>query len=132
MIDRKSPHLYISPELCGSLANCQPSHTYDPHKSDVFTLGMIILEAGLLEYQDSCYKSDWTAIDWGRVEQNWRSFKGCYSSHLADVIMDCMLDMNPKTRCGWSEMEENIKMYDERERREQSGYDVHKQGISNK
>ena len=42
----------------------QPNHTYDPHKSDVFTLGMIILETGLLQYQDSCYKSGWTVIDW--------------------------------------------------------------------
>lgn len=48
MRDRNSPHLYISPELCGSLAMVQPNHTYDPHKSDVFTLGVIILEAGLL------------------------------------------------------------------------------------
>lgn len=91
----------------------EPNHTFDPHKSDVFTLAMIILEIGLLEYQDACYKSDWTLIDWVQLEDNWIKFRNIYSHQLADILMDCMLERNPKVRNGWEDLEFNIKKIDE-------------------
>lgn len=49
---RSTPHIYLSPELAESLQ----LETGQPHnqgyKSDIWAMGMIILEAGLLKYQD--------------------------------------------------------------------------------
>jgi serine/threonine protein kinase len=53
---RTTPHIYLSPELTESLqleAGQPHCHAY---KSDIWTLGMIILEVGLGQYQDECYR----------------------------------------------------------------------------
>lgn len=43
-------HLYPSPELCYALeeGHTQPPHAINQFRSDVFTIGMIMLEVGLL------------------------------------------------------------------------------------
>lgn len=67
----------------------------------MFTLGVIMLEIGLLEYQDSCYKSQSTVIDWAQLEDNWAKFRRSYSDQLSDILMDFMLEKNPKVRSSW-------------------------------
>ena len=94
----------------------QPNHTFDPHKSDVFTLGMVMIEIGLLEYQDVCYIGDSTIIDWVRLEDSWTRFRGSYSHHLADILMDCMLQKSPKSRNSWEELEVHIKRIEDQEK----------------
>lgn len=49
---RSTPHLYLSPEQTESLNEEKSSPSCDPFKADIWTLGMILLEAGLLSYQD--------------------------------------------------------------------------------
>ena len=48
--------LYLAPALLKALENENWQPIHDPYKSDVFTLGMIILHASLMENLDSCYK----------------------------------------------------------------------------
>ena len=52
LLKRSSPHLYLAPELCISLNKEYINPKVDDHRADVWSLGMVILEAGLLEYQD--------------------------------------------------------------------------------
>jgi len=52
MAKRSTSHIYLSPELADSMqleAGQPHAHAY---KSDIWTMGMIILEAGLTQYQD--------------------------------------------------------------------------------
>lgn len=46
--NRKTKSVYISPEQCESLKNQRPIPNRNPYKSDVFILGLILLECGLL------------------------------------------------------------------------------------
>jgi serine/threonine protein kinase len=65
-ITKKSTlHADLSPEQTQALQQENITPTYNPYKSDIFTLGMIMLEAGLLEYQDEeCYRDEKTRIHW--------------------------------------------------------------------
>jgi serine/threonine protein kinase len=49
---RSTLHAYLSPEQTQALQQEVVAPAYNAYKSDIFTLGMIMLEAGLQEYQD--------------------------------------------------------------------------------
>ncbi len=61
---RNTPHLYLSPELTEGLQRETSQPTCNPYKSDIFTLAMIILEAGLGNYQDECYRDECSRVHW--------------------------------------------------------------------
>ena len=42
-------------------------------------MGMILLEAGLLEYQDDCYRDEWSRIQWETLQYNINRFGQSYS-----------------------------------------------------
>lgn len=46
--NRYNKSIYLSPEQCDAIANHRPIINKNAYKNDVFTLGMILLEAGLL------------------------------------------------------------------------------------
>lgn len=48
--------IYLAPALLHALENENWQPIHDSYKSDVFTLGMIILHAALMENLDCCYK----------------------------------------------------------------------------
>jgi len=49
---RSTPHIYLSPKLADSLQMEMGQPHSHPFKSDIWTMGMIILEGGLTQYQD--------------------------------------------------------------------------------
>lgn len=53
---RSTPHIYLSPELADALQLEAGQPHVHAYKSDIWTMGMIILEAGLAQYQDECYR----------------------------------------------------------------------------
>ena len=63
---RLTKNIYLSPELCELLSKEEVvvPESINPYKSDVFTLGMIALEMGLLQYQHECYRDDFTRVHW--------------------------------------------------------------------
>lgn len=62
---RSTLHLYLSPEQTDALRQ-EISHPpcKQSSKCDIWTLGMIMLEAGLLQYQDECYRDECARINW--------------------------------------------------------------------
>lgn len=68
--------VYPSPENCAALEQgCStPISTINQYKSDVFTLGMILLEIGLLQSQDDCYSQNKRTINWQRIQNNIQRF----------------------------------------------------------
>ncbi len=76
---RSTPHIYLSPELAYCLqieAGVPPNNSY---KSDIWSMGMIILEAGLLKYQDECYRDECSRVHWETVQYNIHLFSQSYS-----------------------------------------------------
>ena len=67
---RTSPHIYISPEEVEDLKKEKIKSESNSFKTDIWTIGMIMLEAGLLEYQDSCYRDQFTRIHWETLQYN--------------------------------------------------------------
>lgn len=59
---------------------------HDAFKSDIWTLGMIILEAGLLSYQDECYRDQYSRIHWETLQYNINLFQQTYSSELTNLV----------------------------------------------
>ena len=62
--------LYMSPALFHALSSREPKVRHNPFKSDIFSLGMVVLEAGLLE-----------------------SVQGVYSSSKGDIDHDVLVDL---------------------------------------
>ena len=54
-----SKNIYICPELCESLKLKRKIPDTDPYLSDVFVLGMIMLEIGLMEYMNECFSENY-------------------------------------------------------------------------
>ena len=50
--NRSIKHVYLSPEQCESIETQRPIINKNPYKNDVFVLGMLLLECGLLQRQD--------------------------------------------------------------------------------
>lgn len=76
--NRSIKHIYLSPEQCESVETQKPIINKNPYKNDVFILGMILLECGLLERQDQCYLNDCSAVSFERIEANLRRFGNIY------------------------------------------------------
>jgi serine/threonine protein kinase len=82
---RSTPHLYLSPEECEQLEE-ECTLTTNTYKSDVWTLGMILLEAGLAQYQDECYRDEYSRIHWETLSFNLNRFAQLYSSELTTLL----------------------------------------------
>lgn len=65
--NRSQKGIYLSPEQCESIDSQRPILKKNSYKNDVFTLGIIALECGLLENQDQCYVEDCGKVNWQRV-----------------------------------------------------------------
>lgn len=88
---------YISPELI-SLIEDNNFYYYDKEKSDIFILGMLILELSLLspiEFYDKNHKK----LDLYVLAKNLKAFKEKYASSTVFVaIVEQMLNLEPKGR----------------------------------
>lgn len=57
-----------------------------PYKSDVWSLGMVILEAGLGEAQDGCYKEEGARVNWDQLAFNINRFQHNFSPDLTNFV----------------------------------------------
>lgn len=81
-------HLYPSPEMCQALSERyeSPPRNFNFFRSDVFTVGMIILEVGLFQSQDDCYYSNKTCINWEKIKRNLLLFEEVYGRDMRAVV----------------------------------------------
>lgn len=65
---RNIKNIYLSPEQCRIIDQQDiKKPVFDPYREDVFTGGMLIMEAGLLNRQDDCYEDDCSRINWKQI-----------------------------------------------------------------
>lgn len=110
--NRSTKHIYLSPEQCESVETQKPIINKNPYKNDVFVLGMILLECGLLERQDQCYLNDCSAVSFERIEGNLRRFGSIYEDELRQMV-ELMLLRDIRERPDWTEL---LKYVDKRAR----------------
>ena len=78
---RSIKNIYLSPEQCQIVDQQDYGKMIsNPYKSDVFTFGMIMLEAGLLRRQDDCYEDDCSRVNWRQIEHNLNVFAEMYGT----------------------------------------------------
>ena len=63
-------------------------------------MGMIMLEAGLLNYKDECYRDDWSRIHWESIHYNINCFGQIYSEELKNMV-ELMLSREYRSRPDW-------------------------------
>lgn len=70
-------------------------------------MGMIVLEAGLLAYQDECYRDQYARIHWETLQYNINLFQQTYSSELTNLV-EFMLGKDERSRPDWFELEQHV------------------------
>ena len=104
---RSTPHLYLSPEQATALQQEVVTPSINHYKSDIWTLGMIMLEAGLLEYQDDCYRDDWSRIQWETLQYNINRFGQAYSEEIKNMV-EFMLSRDERVTPDWVDLGEPV------------------------
>jgi hypothetical protein len=77
------------------------------NKNDVWTCGMIILEIGLLEDQNLCYKENCRKINWGKLSQNIDKFGRQYKDQLKSIVLS-MVAQHKKDRPTWQQLKDKL------------------------
>ena len=80
--NRTLKNVYLSPEQCEAIESQKPIINKNAYKNDVFTLGMILLQCGLLERQDQCYLDDCSKLNWSKLDANLLRFGHSYEEEL--------------------------------------------------
>ena len=97
-IKRNKP-LYISPILFKKLMDGKKKIKHNPFKSDVFSLGMIILEAGLFESVQGVYDREAGEIDKDELIALVEKFIEKYpDDFILQELLMIMLEFSPKLR----------------------------------
>ena len=66
--------------------------TIDFHKSDVYSLGMVILYAATLKDISNCYKLSSGELDYNEIEQRLDELKSKYGDILCDYVKELLND----------------------------------------
>lgn len=109
----KNSALYVSPELHQNLLKRQVANkNYNVHKSDVFSLGMTILQAGLMKKLDPVYTK--TGVDKVQLESFIDEFESKYSDNpLLYTTVASMLKYDEKERNDFTKIKTAMPDYQE-------------------
>lgn len=116
---RRGKDLYMSPTLFFCLANRVEKVRNNPYKSDVFSLGMVLLEAGLLESVQPIYNFDKRDIEEEVIVELVERFIDKYPGDaLLQELLMIMLEFNEQLRMSPRRLLSTIRKM--RETREES------------
>ena len=95
---KKKKNLYMSPTLYKCLIQRENKVRHNPYKSDVFSLGVVILEAGLLHSIQDIYDEENKDINIDVLLTHLDEFCNLYDNELVKEIVCLMLDLEEKPR----------------------------------
>ena len=105
---RNVKNVYLSPEQCDIIDLQDLSRLVgDTYRSDVFTAGILVLEAGLLQRQDDCYDDDCSKINERQLDDNINKFGELYGSELRGFV-EMMLARDLSQRIHWEQLIQQI------------------------
>lgn len=99
-------HIYLSPEQIEMLL--QSKGGYRPDLSDVFTIGIIMMEAACLFPMADLYEEDHNYINSDKIKERLSIIEGRYSFKLRFLI-EKMLRADPKQRISLVDIEHTIQ-----------------------
>jgi hypothetical protein len=77
--------LYLSPRELEALRSKHPLPTHNPFKSDVFTLGVVIIDLALLASQKDTY-TDYQAISLSNLQRSLNELEAKYGKEFMSII----------------------------------------------
>lgn len=95
---RKQHRLYMSPAQFKSLAAREAKVRHNPYKSDVFSLGVLLLEAGLLRPVQDIYDVPAADINVEALLAHLDDFCALYDHELVKELVCLLLDLDEKSR----------------------------------
>ena len=95
---RNEEPLYMSPHLFESFMNGLNQIKLNPYKNDVFALGLIILEAGLLEPIQNLYNYETGEFQYGFLENYKTKFFNKYDDAILRELLDKILEVEEEKR----------------------------------
>jgi hypothetical protein len=108
--------LYTSPAIFKSVLKKKKQIRHNPFKSDMFSLGMIILEAGILESVQSVYNHDGKSIDEAALVELVEKFIDRYpDDYVLQEGLMIMLEFSEKLRQTPSRLLETLRELKENE-----------------
>ena len=99
---------YLSPALMKNLKREEINPIHNVYRSDVFSLGMIILYAGLMKNPISLYDFEKYQIKINELKEWIEEFKGKYSQQLTNLVQD-MLIFDEDNRPDFIKLKEKLK-----------------------
>eukprot|EP00825_Cyclidium_porcatum_P019734 TRINITY_DN2249_c0_g1_i3.p1 TRINITY_DN2249_c0_g1~~TRINITY_DN2249_c0_g1_i3.p1 ORF type:complete len:424 (+),score=55.34 TRINITY_DN2249_c0_g1_i3:76-1347(+) len=103
---------YLSPQQLEALSRREMHPAANPSKSDVFSLGMTMLEVCSLFTSRSCYDFQTFKINWVVVDQLFQTCRQRYSLFLMNVIQE-MLNEDENQRISFLEISQILSPYTE-------------------
>jgi hypothetical protein len=83
----KGKNILFAPSIMKCLENSKTQiNAYDPFKGDVFSVGMVVLEAAMLEDSSTLYDYSRFVIDRAEISNRLRSITYRYSRELATLL----------------------------------------------
>lgn len=106
---RNKKNLYMAPIFYYSFINRKLSIKHSPFKSDIFSLGMVLLEVGLLKSVQSIYSKENKGIDKENMISLVQEFVDKYDDNILQESLMIMLEFGEELRQTPSELIETIK-----------------------
>ena len=100
--------LYLSPYLFESFMSGNQKIKINPYKNDIFGLGLIILEAGLLEPIQNIYNFENGEFQYGYLENFKNKFFEKYDDAILKELMDLMLEVDEDARVTPIKLQKNV------------------------
>ena len=101
-------NIYLSPDLIKSLGKDLMQPLHNPYKSDIFTLGMIVLQMATLENCDDCYDFSNFSLKYDEINKKLGSLKNKYGDKLYFFVKGMLID-DEKERPDYEDL---LKMLD--------------------
>ena len=104
MFDKQIPGVYLSPNQLLSLKGGEKIPHHNCYKSDVFAMGLMLLELANLETQDDIYSCSKFLLKEQVLKRRLTDFSKHYGSELGSVLSMLTVEDEFK-RCDWIELQ---------------------------
>lgn len=85
-------NIYLSPNLLKSLSESLVQPLHNPYKSDIFTLGMIVLHMSSRDNCDKCYDYEKFTMKLGEIDKKLEYLKKKYGLKLFSFVKGMLLE----------------------------------------
>lgn len=109
LVDRSSvEELILAPQQLYFINRLQYQPQIDIYKSEVFAIGMVVLELMTLDKTKFYYTEDKTGLKMGRISFDLGSFSSQYGTNFLEILKGCLME-NPRDRLPLQEVTKRVQ-----------------------